>query len=181
MFNNPFESFHNTVSEAKNDREQLDQLLTISTPRERFFLALLTLFSLALGSWLVFGVVVQTWSIEGIVARQDIDDNVYSLEVGFYGETTEITSIVRPGMSAVVNFYIEGERTQSFEGNVHAVVLMALIAPGAETFPGSNPANSVEITFDEQPDVDSILGRNCTVVVELGRQSPFALFASRLL
>ena len=181
MFNNPFESFHNTVSEAKNDREQLDQLLTISTPRERFFLALLTLFSLALGSWLVFGVVVQTWSIEGIVARQNNDDNVYSLEVGFYGESTEIRSIVRSGMSAEVYFHIEGERTPSVEGNVHQVVLMTLIVPEATTFPGSNPANWVEITLDEKPDVASILGRNCTVVVELGRQSPLALFASRLL
>ena len=124
---------------------------------------------------------MQTWSVEGIVARQGNEDDVYSLEVGFYGEGTEIRSLVRSGMSAVVSFDIEGERTQSFEGNVQEVVLMALIVPGAETFPGSNPANLVQINLDEKPDVASILGRNCTVVVELGRQSPLALFASRLL
>lgn len=181
MFNNPFDSFHNTVSEAKNEREQLDQLLTISTPRERLFLGLLTTLVLALGSWLVFGVVVETMSIEGIVARQENADDVHFLDVGFYGQDTDISSRVQSGMSVVVKFDFEGERTQSVEGNVHEVVLMALIVPETETFPGSNPANWVEITLGEKPDSNSFLGRHCTVVVELGRQTPLEFFASRLL
>lgn len=181
MFNNPFDSFHNTVSEAKNEREQLDQLLTISTPRERLFLALLTIFILALGSWLVFGVVVHSSSIEGIVSRQDNENDVHFLNVGFYGEASDIRSKVRSGMSAVVKFDVEGERSQSVRGDVHALVLMALVVPEAETFPGSNPANWVEITLDEKPDSASFIGRHCTVVVELGRQSPLEFFVSRLL
>ena len=43
MFNNPFDSFHNTVAEAKQEREQLDRLLTISTPRERLLVAAIAL------------------------------------------------------------------------------------------------------------------------------------------
>ncbi|MXW54680.1 MAG: hypothetical protein F4X44_04030 [Gammaproteobacteria bacterium] len=181
MFNNPFDSFHNTVSEAKNEREQLGQLLTISTPRERLLLVLLTTLMLALGSWLVFGVVVQTWSIEGVVSRQDNDHDVYFLNVDLYGEGIEISSKFRTGMSAVVNIDLEGEGSHAVEGNVHAVVLKPVIVPEAETFPGSNPANWVEITLDEKPEPASILGRDCTVVVELDRQSPLAFFASRLL
>ena len=48
MFNSPFNSFHDTVAEAKEEREQLDRLLTISTPRERLLVAAIGLLLIAL-------------------------------------------------------------------------------------------------------------------------------------
>ena len=55
MFNNPFDSFHNTVAQAKEEREQLDRLLTISTPRERLLLGVIVLSLVVLAAWLFFG------------------------------------------------------------------------------------------------------------------------------
>ena len=55
MFNNPFDSFHDTVSEAKKERDQLDVLLTISTPRERLLNVVILIVLVMLGAWLVFG------------------------------------------------------------------------------------------------------------------------------
>lgn len=144
-------------------------------------LVLLSTLILALGSLFVFGVVVPTWSIEGVVSRQDNDHDVYFLSVGLYSEGIETSSKVPSGMSAVVKIDREEERSFAVEGNVHAVVLKSLIVPHAETFPGINPANWVEIILDHKPESASVLGRDCTVVVELDRQSPLEFFVSRLL
>lgn len=73
MFSNPFESFHNTVAEAKDEREQLDQLLTISTPRERLLLALILIFVATLSAWLTFGVMSHTVSVHGFVLAEADD------------------------------------------------------------------------------------------------------------
>ena len=69
MFNNPFNSFHDTIAEAKEDREQLDRLLTISTPRERLLVVVIALFLLVLAAWLFFGNVTRTFAIEGVLVE----------------------------------------------------------------------------------------------------------------
>ena len=55
MSNNPFDSFHDMVAEAKAEREQLDRLLTISTPRERLLVVVIGLLLAVLGGWLFLG------------------------------------------------------------------------------------------------------------------------------
>ena len=49
MFNSPFGSFQDTVAAAKEEREQLDRLLTISTPRERLLVAAASLRRVRIG------------------------------------------------------------------------------------------------------------------------------------
>ncbi|MCY4056902.1 MAG: hypothetical protein OXG44_02760, partial [Gammaproteobacteria bacterium] len=67
MFNNPFDSFHNTVAEAKAEREQLDRLLTISTPRERLLVAAIAALLVILVAWLVFGNVHRSLVLDGLL------------------------------------------------------------------------------------------------------------------
>ncbi|MCY4094842.1 MAG: hypothetical protein OXG05_06905, partial [Gammaproteobacteria bacterium] len=65
VFDNPFDSFHNAVAEAKEEREQLDRLLTISTPRERLLVIVIAVTIAAFATWLFLGHVTQSVSIEG--------------------------------------------------------------------------------------------------------------------
>lgn len=68
MFNNPFDSFHNTVAEAKEEREQLDRLLTISTPRERLLVAVIAVTLVVVVGWLLFGNVARSLAVEGVLS-----------------------------------------------------------------------------------------------------------------
>ena len=70
MFNNPLNSFHDIVSDAKEDREQLDRLLTISTPRERLTVAVIALILGILLGWLFFGNVARSLVVDGVLAGQ---------------------------------------------------------------------------------------------------------------
>ena len=70
MFNNPLNSFHEIVAEAKEEREQLDRLLTISTPRERLLVVAIALVLGILLAWLFFGSVSRSLVVEGVLAGQ---------------------------------------------------------------------------------------------------------------
>ena len=70
MFNNLLNSFHETVAEAKEDREQLDRLLTISTPRERLLVAAIAVFLCALLAWFFFGSVARSIVVDGVIVEQ---------------------------------------------------------------------------------------------------------------
>ena len=69
MFNNLFDSFHDTVAEAKEEREQLNRLLMISTPWERLLVAVISLLMFMLAAWLVFGNVSRNVVVDGILVE----------------------------------------------------------------------------------------------------------------
>ena len=71
MFNNPLDSFHNTVAEAKEEREQLDRLLTISTPRERLLVGVIAALLVILAVWLFFGTVSRSVAVNGVLVEPD--------------------------------------------------------------------------------------------------------------
>ena len=64
LFNNPF---HNIAAEAKNDREQLDRLLRITAPHERFALGCIGLVLLAFVAWSLFGSIVRSVTVDGVL------------------------------------------------------------------------------------------------------------------
>lgn len=67
MFNDPFESFNDVVAQAKEEREQLDRPLTISTPRERALVVGSALILLALSAWLIFGDVARSATLDSML------------------------------------------------------------------------------------------------------------------
>ena len=69
MFNNPFDSFHKTVAAAKEEREQLDRLLTISTPRERLLVAGIAALLVILAAWLFLGSVARSIAVDGVLVE----------------------------------------------------------------------------------------------------------------
>lgn len=79
MFNNPF---HRVVAEAKGEREQLDRLLRISAPHERFVLAAAALVVVAFAAWLLFGTVLRSVTVEGVLIEPGKRHTAFSAEAG---------------------------------------------------------------------------------------------------
>lgn len=64
LFTNPF---HKIAAEAKNEREQLDRLLTVTAPHERLALGCIGLVVLAFAGWILFGSVERSVTLDGVL------------------------------------------------------------------------------------------------------------------
>lgn len=167
MFNNPFGSFQHTVAEAKAEREQLDRLLTISTPRERLLVALTALLLLIFSAWLFLGNVSRTVAVEGVIAGPGDGRSLQALIWVDAGLAAAIGS----GMPAVVAIGMDDGGTATLEGEVTA---MAAVPPsGGSAAPVS--AYRIEIALTEGLELSPVAGAECRIVIELGTHSPVAL------
>ena len=171
MFNNPFDSFHNIVAEAKEEREQLDRLLTISTPRERLIVGAIAVVLVVLAAWLFFGNVARSVSMDGVLAAGGDKRSVQAL-VWVAGD---VAPGIEPGMRAAIELGKADGGVATLDGRVSAISTVPL--SGALTaFAEAAPIalRRVLIALDEDPDPASLAGRKCRIVIELGRQSPAA-------
>jgi len=64
LVNNPFLK---AAAEAKNERQQLDHLLTITAPHERLAIGGIGLVVLAFAVWLFFGAIVRSVTLDGVL------------------------------------------------------------------------------------------------------------------
>ena len=178
MFNNPFDSFHNTVAEAKEEREQLDRLLTISTPRERLLVVGIALLLFMLGAWLFYGNVTRSLAVDGVLVEsgEDLPEGNRSLQALVWIKR-DIAPHIKDGMPAVIGLDTADGDADTLAGKVAAISAVRL-SGGLAEFGTAAPmsVHRVEITLDESPDLDSLAGRECRIFLELGRQSPIALF-----
>jgi len=178
VFNNPFGSFHNTVAEAKEEREQLDRLLTISTPRERLLVAAIGLLLFALTGWLLFGDVAHSRAVHGVLADPGgiLTEGSTSVQALVQVER-DLAPQVRSGMPAVLVLTTEdGEDT--LDGKVTAISAVPL-SGGLAAFGSAVAVYRVDIALDESVDLASLTDRECRIVIELGRQSPVQLLRMR--
>jgi len=173
VFNNPFDSFHNMVAEAKEEREQLDRLLTISTPRERLLVAVVAVLLLALGAWLFFGSVTRSLVLDGVLVEPgpNVSDAIRSVQALVWIEGDRKPG-VKGGMPVDVELGASGEAV-TVEGEVTTVTAVRL-APGLKATPLS--VYRVGIALDEDFSPASVSDRECRIVVELGGQAPVAFF-----
>lgn len=171
VFNNPFDSFHNTVAEAKEEREQLDQLLTVSTPRERLVVGIIALVVALLAAWLFLGNVSHSRVVDGIVAEPANGDSLQLL----VWAGNDSTSIVGPGLPAIVEL-------TTADGNAHAlkgdIVSVSAVSP-VQGLAVPVSMYLVDVTIDRNLDTTIPAGIRCRIVIELARQSPFSLLGMR--
>ena len=178
MFGNPFDSFHNTVANAKKEREQLDRLLTISTPRERLLVAAIALSLLILAAWLFFGSVARSLSVDGVLiepGENPLEGNrtVQALVWVERGAAPHI----KAGMPAVIELHPAEGEADTFAGEVAKISPAPLseeLAALASAAPVS--VHHVDIALDKGIDLASLADWECRIVIELGRQSPIELF-----
>ena len=178
MFNNPFDSFHDTVAEAKEERERLDRLLTISTPRERLLVAGVGLLLFILAVWLVFGNVARSVAVDGWLVETggNLSEGNRSVQALVW-----IDSDVAPRIQAGMPAEIELTATDGAADSLHGVVVTIAAVRLSEELAGFESAapvsvHRVAIALEEDGDIASLAGRECRIVIELGRQSPARLF-----
>ena len=176
MFNNPFDSFHDTVAEAKEEREQLERLLTVSTPRERLLVTLTALLLVILLAWLFLGSVPRSLAVEGVfVGPGETQSGAgRTVQALIWIEQDDLPG-VGVGMPAVIELGPAGDARDTFSGvvtSVSAVSLSELPASFAPAAPVS--VRRVDIALDDRPDLTSAVGRECRIVFETGTQSPAA-------
>ena len=183
MFNNPLESFHDMVAEAKEEREQLDRLLTISTPRERGLVAAIAVFLLILSAWLLFGNIARSIAFSGILVEQGetLPEGSRHVQALAWIRSSTAPSI-EAGMPVMVELDAKDAETGTLDGAVKSVSAI----PFSEEMSAFPPAASVslyrvDIALEEGFDADHLSSRECRLVIALGRQAPIKLFLTKRL
>ena len=181
MFNNPFNSFHDTVAEAKEEREQLDRLLTISTPRERLLVtAIALLLSVVLG-WLFLGSVSRSLAFEGVLIEPEVNPVDGNRTVrALVWIRSDVGQQIIAGMPAALELAMADGETGTLDGEV--ATIMALPLPEEVAALESAPpvaAHRLGILLDADPDPASLAGRKARIVIGLGAQPPATIFGMR--
>ncbi|MDE0367124.1 MAG: hypothetical protein OXP09_16325 [Gammaproteobacteria bacterium] len=181
MFNNPFNSFHDTVAEAKEEREQLDRLLTISTPRERLLVAAIALMLSVVLGWLFLGNVSRSLAFEGVLVEPEeipVDGN-RSVQALVWIRSDVGQQIV-PGMPAALELAMaDGERGK-LDGEIATITALPLSEEVAALGPAPPvSAHRLAILLDPDTDRASLAGSKARIVIGLGRQPPATIFGMR--
>ena len=183
MFNNPFDSFHNTVVEAKEEREQLDRLLTISTPRERLLVAVIALTLFILAIWLFLGSVARSLTVDGVLVEpgENLLEVNRTVQVLIW-DRSDAASHITAGMPAAIELGMADGKADTLDGEIttiSAVPSIEGLAVSGSVAPVS--VYRVDIMLAESLDVASLASRESRIVIEIGRQSPIALLRMRRL
>ena len=177
MFNNPFDSFHNTVAEAKEEREQLDRLLTVSTPRERLLVTVIALLLVTSVTWLFLGRIAHSLAIDGVLAEpgENLSETTRSVQALVWVDNDVLPEITA-GMPAVIELGMADGAGETIGGEIAAIAAVPLPElPAAFESEAPVSVHRVHIALDESRDVSSIAGRECRIVIEIGTRSPIAL------
>ncbi len=176
MFNNPFDSFHDTVAEAKQEREQLDRLLTISTPRERLLAAAIGLWLLIFVTWLFLGNVARSLAVDGVLVDPgtNLSEAGRSVQALVWIEN-DVVAQIRAGMPAVMELGTADGEAGTMSAEVAAISAVRLSeVPAALESAVPVSLHRLDVALDESLDLASIVGRECRIVIDIGTQSPVA-------
>ena len=165
MFNNPFGSFHDTVAEAKQEREQLDRLLTISTLRERQLVTVIALVLLVLAVWLFFGNVGLSVSADGVLVAPGVDSTEGNRSVrALIWVDSDVAPRFKVGMPAVIDVGEPNRDADSLDGEI-AMISSVPLSEEIAAF-----------VLDSSQDFAHLVGRECQILIEIGRDSPVNIF-----
>ncbi len=195
MFNNPLNSFHDIVAEAKEEREQLDRLLTISTPRERLVVAVIGLVLCILLGWLFFGNVARSLVVDGVLAGQgenqagqgespagqgeNVTEGAGTVPAFIWAES-DIASHIEDGMPVMIETALANGEKGEHSGTVRVISAIPFAGGSGASEPGAPVfVHRVNIALEESLDLNTLADRKCRIVIEIGRQTPISLFLTR--
>ena len=183
MFNNIFDSFQDSIAEAKDEREQLDRLLTISTPRERLIVAATALILLIIVSWLFLGSTARSLAADGVlvVPEANLSEDSRSIQALIWIKRGAAADI-QTGLQAVIELDMADGEITTMDGEIATISTVPLsetLAMMESVAPVS--VYRVDIALEESPKIASLADNNCRVIIQLGTQSPISLFGMRLL
>lgn len=181
MFNNPLNSFHDTVAEAKDEREQLDRLLTISTPRERLLIVVIAIFLALFTAWLLLGNAARSLAVDGVVVGpgDNLSQNRPAVQV-LIASKTEDVSHFKVGTSAQIELSLSDGKVKTLVGEVISITA-AHLSEDLAAFDSSVPLSlhRINMSIDEILDFASISGLKCRIVFQLEEQSPISVLLNQ--
>ena len=181
MFNNPFGSFQDSVTAAKEEREQLDRLLTVSTPRERVLVAVVGVLSVLLAAWLFLGDVARNVTVDAVLVEsgQDLNAEIRSIHALAWIDK-DAESQIGVGLPAVVRLAGADGVLETFEGEI-ADFSAAPVSGRLAEFELMAPVSvhHLKVVLGSDVDVEVNAGTKGEIVIELGRHSPIALLRMR--
>ncbi len=181
VFNNPFDSFQNTVVKAKEERERLDRLLTVSTPRERLLVALIALMLCVLTAWLFLGNVAHSLAVDGVLAEpgEHAAADGTSVQALVWIDSGAAPQL-RAGMPVSMELTAADGATTTVAGEIGTIAAVPL-ADGIAAFEAVVPVSvhRFDILLDEGVDAASLAGMACRIVIETGRRPLATLLGMR--
>ena len=177
MFADPFEPFHEIVAEAKEEREQLDRLLTVTTPRERLLVAACGLTLLALAGWLFLGSVTRSVALDGVLVAAAGDPAATGRTVqAMIWLERDIAQKLEPGMTTALELSgVNGEGLRVV-GEIASIAAVT-DSGGMQWQSAAAPAamHRLGISLGEDISESTVDGSECRIVVTLGEYSPVSL------
>lgn len=178
MFNNPLESFSDMVAEAKDEREQLDRLLTVSTPRERLLVSAIAVLLLLISVWLFFGNIARSVAFNGLLVEQDAtpteDRQRAQALVWIQGGAPSI----KAGMP--VTLELAAREGDALAGIIEATAVLPVAGEISAYPPGTFGAlHRIDIALEEALEPIALASRECRLMIGLGRRSPIELFLTK--
>ena len=178
MFNNPFDSFHNTVAEAKEEREQLDMLLTVSTRWERQLVGVIALLLFILAAWLAFGNVGRSLAVDGVLIEsgKNLLGTHRSVHALIWVES-DAAPHFQAGTPAAVEVDMANGEADTLEGKVGAIMPVPLSTDLA-AYESAAPlsAHRLTIVLDSSHDLASLVGMECKIIIKIPSESPVRIF-----
>ena len=134
-----------------------------------------------LAAWLFFGSVSRSLAVDGVLV-EPVNNSVAgnsSVQVLIWVES-DIAPYFKAGTPVVLELGLADGEADTLEGRVATVSAVPLSGRSA-ALESAAPVSvhRVDIKLDAIPDFTSLAGRECRIVIELGRQSPVALLRVR--
>ena len=177
MFEDPFEPYSDIVAQAKEEREQLDRLLTVSTSRERLLIAACGFSLLALVGWLFMGNVARNVALDGVLIDAGGETAAASRTLGALVRLEpDIAMRLGPGTTVVVELPgADGDAVRIVGEIVEFAAVAATGGASERGFVGAAAPHKLEISLGGEIDGFALDGSECRIVVNLGEYSPASL------
>lgn len=180
MFTDPIEPFDEIVAQAKEEREQLDRLLTVATPRERLLTAVCGLVLLALAGWLFLGSVTRSVTLDGVLVSTAGSAVAASRTVqAMVWLDRDIAQQIAPGMTIAVELSgANGEESRLVGELVSFVAVTDGVGEQLQGIAAPAVMHRLGISLGEDIGGATMDGSECRIVVTLGEYSPASLLGS---
>ncbi len=182
MFNSQFDSFQRTIATAKEEREQLDRLLTISTPKERLLVGATVAVCVLFIIWLWFGSIPYNLKVNGVLIEPEVNANSdnESIQALIWLNSNRVSQLAT-GMPVTVLVDSANNTILTLSGKIAGISAMNMSAGIAQVISNA-PIAVRQVDIDLETEFDrTILGnKGCQIIIQLDKRSPIVLFQQGL-
>ena len=181
MFGN-LNSFHNTVAESKEERDQHDKLLAVATKTQRLLIICTALMFLVVGLWLYFGSVNEIRSTQALIVEYD-----NNLDNSNQKGTTEFlvwlgeqdASLIKVGTPVHIDCNQSSSSTVTLYGQITSITPLASNEPNLTQAMTELARGQLFKVGISNGDLNtSPVDQKCWVQFEVGEVSPIRYFFS---